>query len=70
MVHYYEPERTAQRRALVRKGGNPPQIAHKKSISEEGAVHDILQLERNRATKPREEEKCITGKYHRESVLS
>ena len=54
-----------QNRAWVPKGGNPPHIANKKSISEEGAVQDIRQLKRNRAKKVREVEKSIGGKYYR-----
>ena len=38
-------------KSAVRKGGNLPLIAKKKSILDEGSVQDILQLERNRATK-------------------
>ena len=40
----------------------------KKSISEEGTLHVILQFTRIRATKTRDEEKRITGKYFRESA--
>ena len=31
-------------------------------------LHDILQLKRKRVTNPLDGEKCITGKYYRESV--
>ena len=60
----------AQNRSRVATGGNPPKNRKDKSISEEGTVHDILQLKLNHVTKTREEKKSVMGKYYRESVLA
>ena len=68
-MHYYEPD-IVQYTVWVPKGGNPVSNRKEKSISEEGTVHDILQLKLNHVTKTREEKKSVMGKYYRESVLA